>query len=187
MLPASPLTALEAGRGSGSGTFPTVQPTTPIRHCRALAARRSSRLRAAARSLGEVTRRIPIFQPTAPLFTGYIANFFVASHHATPLRACPRQSPAHRSRRWPRQLKKRTPFIIWTFNLSICFWDSSRTKSRFRLRFCLRDRYGLQACAGGCQGGRMASNGAPKAASGRDRRRTIGCRLQPMVSPQGSR
>jgi hypothetical protein len=67
----------------GSRAASTVQPTAPIYHRRALAERTAPCLRAAPGSFREIAGRIPVFQPTAPLFMGSL----FASHFYPPLQS----------------------------------------------------------------------------------------------------
>jgi hypothetical protein len=56
-------------------TEPAVEPAPSILHRRTLARRTAPVLRPAARCLREVSRRIPILQPSAPLLMEYSLNF----------------------------------------------------------------------------------------------------------------
>ena len=75
-----PPNSLDTTCGSRPGTESPVKPATAIRHRSALAGRAAPRLRPATRRLREISRRVPILEPTVPRFMGCLFGFV----HLTP-------------------------------------------------------------------------------------------------------
>jgi hypothetical protein len=98
VFPVRAPTPLEAGRGPRPCARAAMHPTATVSHRWTLTGGPTPRLRAASAGGRNVTRRIPVFQPAAPLRMGFIAHFGNPPPACASLvRACQRQRPVHHS------------------------------------------------------------------------------------------
>ena len=98
--PACPPTPRKAGGGPRSRAHAAMHSTAAVRHRRTQTRRLPPGLCTTPRCLREITGRVAVFQPPAPLRMGFIVH----SCHLSPLCASPgapdqRRPPAHQSRR----------------------------------------------------------------------------------------